>query len=1315
MYEKVPTEYEIVPTKNKLTDESKSLLDTKNSSINNYKEEDRNKICLLKRCYLDFIYFCARYSLPESALKYLLVRREKKCIHPPVNLTNFYDIMSVLLAEKFFGNFLLGTRFVSDTLYPVLLFGMLICDSVSFARLPQARVGNKFLQFLYWFSDTRYITTSEWPRSWWYIWTPAIIGGSIFLGVVSCFAGVTSCSKKILMFASKKTGKQKTNETRLHDKERKKIKKKIQRINQLIAIITLLSSDKNNVTYISEKKKEGYLEKIKEYLKDQDKKDQDKKDQKHNIITILTAINALAIIIDEFREGRIRWLTKKQQKICRKLKQKAVQMLKKVAKQNKIYALKNFSFLKKIYANYSLWSNGISYQNCSNSLFWIPTIFLWYSQYRLLLSIIQPLIEYITFKIKEYECTSQSKVYVYTQSSGSYECSICGDWPEVYYKDIFAAQSCMDALLQTKQPVAKIIAALERMLPFGISNINFNQQHLYARSDLELQQVFNLTHRVSNGSLNFFNLGSVLQMTQPFSYSQAAVIIDSLRKFEISNISFDGSYFPVNVTALVLDSITNRSKNVSVVNLSNMHLGQMDALHLSKSLLKLKTLNAFIANQNLFDNELMHFLCPVLSKMNLTELSLVGNIFDEYGIAKCSKYPFPNLQKLDLSDLELETTNLTAVKPLLENPNLIEFSFRNNGVDVLNLPTFIGALSRSNLKKLDLSCNHLTSYACYILGSALQNSTVHTLILNDNPLSDYCAEYLKEFLPKSLIKKLGLSRVGFSDVGIKAFSQYFPQTKIIDFDLSGNQITELGMCYFAPALELANNVTRMVFDDTNIGNEGLDLLLKPIEKHQETLRTISLHNTGVTHPEQLFKKLQNATSLETLRLSKNSIEESDYVRALELLNRLSIKNLDLRDTEITNSVMQVLIQQLPGSTITTLKLDDNFLGNKLTGGFIEKLVEVPIDVEALMEESIGFEDMRIIHAAPSNTNLTAFSFRHANISTEIARAICRILPSTNINIKFLSMGNNFIDESQVNLISCHVSSASRARPPSIFIFFERMVNGIYKLSTSFLKKLSGSTIIPFAFTDSSALVPFVPLRSNRPDIFLDCVINNKGLQCRGMAKTSNGEISYFDVMAQVVHDQFPVIQLKKLFFSCIAAVAFAFRNEILQLSKPFAERLIKKYFPKSFSLEDFIWLSKFYQTSHEKPLIDEFGSIIICANCDPISTLVHDITYTVKKMVKNSKPKLEKKSEEIITKSAKALLTLGGGFGIAYAVNVLTGNPLVGYTLMPFISKVISKVPKIYNKTKKTYNKNGFWSAVNTAFEEICYSVPGGDYVRKVS
>jgi hypothetical protein len=996
--------------------------------------------------------------------------------------------------------------------------------------------------------------------------------------------------------------------------------------------------------------------------------------------TQFIVMHALAKIVGEFHENQLKKLPKEEKReYCREIRNDVVEALQEIT-------TKDDNRFKKLYANYLLWSNGFKPKNKTydflfGSISLLVLSALTYSDYRLILSLFQIPIELIIFEIEKYQCNLQRKVYTYMQPSGKHECTVCGDLPDVYYKDAFHAQTCIDGLLRKHQPATMIIKALKRVLPFGIGHIDLSKQNWQQWSEDEMRSIFDLIRRASNGMLDYFDLSSQILEPEILSANKTAIIADTFAKMNVTAVDFTNNYFSVNDTAHIIENFGDRTE---VVNLSNMRLGSTnDTEKLSIALSQVSNLNHFIARGNLFDNRDMFILSPILHQLNLAELDLGGNRFDEVGIAALSGQKFLHLVKIDLSNLKFKATNLTAIKPLIRNPNLKNFTMRNSGINENNLLTFVDALKQSKLTYLDFTSNQLGHGSGLTLGAALQNSTVVTLILAENPLGDLGVANFAKFLPYTQLEEINLSKVGLCDEGIKVFSQHLPNTTIIRIDFSFNQISTVGVYYLAPALKYTN-MTGIILNNNIIGDSGLHALVAPIQSLHKTLRHLGLANTGINHIAELFKVLRKVNLLETLGLQGNNILTHDYDAAMRELGSVNITRINLSDTQATSQVGQTVAKQLPLSTITHFDFSNNrALGDKTMAEIAQHLVTPHPNVNQLMVG--GSDEMRLVHNAKPATKLTELYLNNVGISAKGGKPICWVLPSTKIPIQHFSMGNNFIRPDQINLMSCHTSSASRIKLPAIFSLPGQILNAILRLSEKFQLMFFQAQIIDMQ--SSSALVPIIPLQ--QPKIAMECIIQGDTIQCRGIAANAQGGFDYFYLMADIIPDQ---MQVNTLLWQCAAAFVFAFRNDMAKLAKP--------YLPGTF-----VSLCEHYNQRRESVLINAGIGMIVRGKCNSAAGLVHDVTYVTKEIIN----KKDKKAESWVSKATKTLLTFGGSYAAASLIGVVTGNLLIGYTLLP----VLVKTPDIWDSVSKVYNKHGFFAAVDKTFDEVSLSVPGGGYVRK--
>lgn len=1250
------------------------------------------------RFYRNIVYFhlWVRYSLREDFLKRLLFLRR----YPPIGL-NSKDITTVQRIE----HVMYGGKIVTEFLWPLFLSGFLINDMYQFASSPEARIDNSIFNSLFWVAENQSIITSQASRYW--ICPAVLLLGITVLGVSNMVLMGVNTHKDLLDIKASKgfTRPQSPGAdffalllaVLLPEKllwlELSKIKKEITSTTQ--RLILMRDEENQNVALIESDVKHSntensFLKKLINYS------------NKGGTFTQYMALRALAKIAYDLRYEQLLRMPPQdydRRDVLQSRRDEAIGALQEIAKGKPSF--------KTVYANYLLWGIGISRLYRYDFIFILPSfalsLALLYADYRFWVSIIQLPMEMIVFFAKLWRCTQQYKTYVYMLESSSYECTVCGDWKEVYYRDVFNSQTCIDDLLRTQQTPQRIMAALHRILPLGISHIDLTQQDWPGWTETEMRSIFDLIQKSSGGVLDYFNLNCTIPMIQALSGNKTHILAETFKKLQVGAVSFVNVYLPINATAQIIGYFGN---NTESIDLSHMNLGGADAVSLAKTLKSVVNLHQFFLDNNNFDNSAILLLSPSLQWLNLTVLSVAGNNFNEMGLYALSNPVFPTLKTLDLSNLAFENANLTVLKTFLENPTLETFIIRNSGINDQNLPTFISALKHSAVRYLDVSYNQLTPNSGLTLGTAVQNSSLEALILTQNPLSDQGIAYFSEFLPGCSLKQLGLSNIDLGDTGLKYLSQYLPQTQVNNIDFSSNQLTEVGMSYFATAIQ-QRNMTRVLFNGNAIGNAGLGALVSVITHSlRPTLRVLGLENTDISNIDDLFKAL-NGSILERLDIQDNIFGENDYIAAMYKLANTNLIWMNIRNTQATPKVAHAIATQLAFSKLEGLDMSDNVLGDTVVLKMTEQLITLKPNPYGLVAKVISPDEMRIVHAAKPNTALVRLSLDHTNITTKVARAICRVLPSTRISMQYLSMADNYINAAEVDLISCHTSGSSHLKLPTVFTFPLRVLSALLALPKQLTSALLANIPQRVPGTDfaaqenQSALATFHEIPLDAPNILMECTGQGEFLECRAVVKQSNGQTHFFHIiidMAQGYAQQ----RFFSILLECLVAVALAFREEIAKRIQPYLPKFILALYDS-------------YQKSPERLLINAVGEMALRAKHSSTATLLHDATYKVKHIVKESKkssigPKKNNNPEisSIYAEVAKMLLLLGGSYSAAYAIGWFTGNLLIGYAFMP----LFSKSPRIYECVTKSYRKHGIFKALGTALDEICLSVPGGEYVR---
>ncbi len=387
---------------------------------------------------------------------------------------------------------------------------------------------------------------------------------------------------------------------------------------------------------------------------------------------------------------------------------------------------------------------------------------------------------------------------------------------------------------------------------------------------------------------------------------------------------------------------------------------------------------------------------------------------------------------------------------------------------------------------------------------------------------------------------------------------------------------------------------------------------------------------------------------------------------------------------------------LPATNLQTVRFGNNQLDSNSALEVAKVLITSVPHNNTLGDVHISRDQKWAIYNSQPRTQTIQWSLFGNNISTDGARAICRVLPSSGIPITHLNITDNPIDSNQVDMSNCWISPASSVRAPYVFVLVDTTIKNI------------------FGIKEVTTLNPFFDSPSLNLTAYEQDYIPRYYLGVRRYHKFGRRE-SVIRSFAEIFNDQFA-----NSFFSgnlieyCLAA-ALAFRQEFFA----YVESYLPGYLQKS--------LLQFANSS-EGILLKDTSELMLRTKHSGTKTLLHDVISILKEAHKQSKTRDNSVSGEqednkplnvqandevtwqsTIEKAASGLLSLGCIYGAAWAVGTITGNPLLGYLLMP----VVINGRNIVSSITQSYRNHGFFAAVEAGIDTVAISVPGGHIIGR--
>lgn len=905
--------------------------------------------------------------------------------------------------------------------------------------------------------------------------------------------------------------------------------------------------------------------------------------------------------------------------------------------------------IRYIYTNYLLWKLGEKTKPAFHPLFWSFKIALLYAKIRLFTTLVQFSIDKINWALNWRDCVQEGKQWQYMQQAGEYQCTVCGDWSNVYYKHTNSSQDCLTDYTSIPHTTTELTQAVSRLQRFGFTKINLSQQNVSSWSFNEFWHVLTNVSSATNHTLDSFGFYRD-QLSQPplranFTIGLANFFADmQVKKIDLHKLITD----PADFTSLLNNM---NAASVEELNFSYIPIDELVAENLLSILPRFTSLKILRLSNNGINDAQIKIFAPALAVLSIETLDLSNNFFGQEGLDVLAQNLPPRLTELDLGNNDFGSANLTMLGTNLPNYPLRTLIFTATKVNDENIADLLVHLPKSSLSNINLSTNKLTDRSAVILKVILPNTNITVINLSQNEFTAISGPIFGSMLTNSSIVDFDISYNDLTDEGLSELAQYFYFSSIKKLNISGNQLTAFAMSDFAKSL--ANSTAENVDLSGNyIGDTGFVNFLQELSKRENKLRILHFASSQLNSNsmDDLRIVLQTGLNITQLNLSGNNIGDVGIAKLIPAFSNSTINTFTCTSCSITTQGITIFSQVVHNAAnLYEVCFDNNDIDNAGALSLSQALIPSSIPhQDELGNVKVSRDQMRAITLAESNTDLRFMSLAGANISDTGRRAICRVLPASHIEFGALNFNNN-----PVALANCWTSSANRLAVPFYF-----SPNAISQSVTTNLQAICHE-----ANEARYALLDFLGdcfafIRANAP-----CGINTI-LEFSGSVLLAFRQEIYAAVIKRLPQRTQETIE------------KFTGTDESILLHEMSIFALRHKFAGHTTLVYDVVTSVKVSQQS---------SNMIITKD--------------------TQNPSLSERCGE----AARSLVMLAGTYGIAYAVATLSGNPLLGYVLTP----VALKSKQIVSVTMQSYRKHGFFAAAWTAFEEFAYTAPGGELIRK--
>jgi Ran GTPase-activating protein (RanGAP) involved in mRNA processing and transport len=503
----------------------------------------------------------------------------------------------------------------------------------------------------------------------------------------------------------------------------------------------------------------------------------------------------------------------------------------------------SINFIRYIYANYLLWSLGHSERRFLELvIFWPYMAALVYAKLRLGEAFVQFIYQDIRWLVNFYKCRQQDKLWTYMAQVAEYQCTVCGNWTDIAYANVFSAQSCLDDFFAVPRTPEEISNMLYRVHHLGFNSLNLSRQDWNKWTTQELGYILNLTRAASHiQHLKIMDLSCGFANPHILDPERAYLLARFFRATDLEYLDFSNRGIGSNATTIIIPQLVGN--NLSYVDLSGNTISSPGMHALAAAIADLPNLQVLkISGNGLTNTEIFQF-AAVSNYTAIRMLGLGNNRFGQKGLDILAGNFSSQLKVLDLSANDFSGFNLRNLGRNSQHLQELCLATTNIGDDEFS--TLTSSLAGSGLRVLDVSNNHLTEAGAKVFAQAVNSSRLEIVVFSDNKISAEGIAYISPALVNSSVKVFIMRGNDVGDIGIEFFSRFLPHTQLRILNLADNQLTQLAAADLAVALP-HSQVEEVDLSANDLGDAGITEFSRVMKNPKSQLQIVRLANNKIT-------------------------------------------------------------------------------------------------------------------------------------------------------------------------------------------------------------------------------------------------------------------------------------------------------------------------------------------------------------------------------------------------------------------------------------------------------------------------------------
>ena len=480
--------------------------------------------------------------------------------------------------------------------------------------------------------------------------------------------------------------------------------------------------------------------------------------------------------------------------------------------------------------------------------------------------------------------------------------------------------------------------------------------------------------------------------------------------------------------------VLSQNTKLEEIDIACNNLHTTNAVKIFQGMMHISTLTKLDIAHNMITNEATEYIVSILSNNNkLKQLNLSHNNIVISDLVNCN---FTNLQELDLSYTNLQTVlNIKDLKVvtlqkcnisghciparkvigiagfLFENDELQELDLSCNNLQGIGIRSILDFLNISNLTKLNISNNSITSDLPSIINALVHATKLVQLNLSCNALNSDNMEYIL----------------------CKAKSVFI---NLKNLNLSGNEICNGAATALANVFSGSSKLKELSLCDTNLQTEEMNKIFGTLRFPYLTKLSISHNNITHETADGIATFLSKSRGLEELDLSYNNLKSAGITKIcrmnLQKLNTFNVShngittkaanaiatflshNLELQALDIScNDLLEAGCRNIFTAlksimTLSALKLTNCHVINEAA----DELANILFHNSLLHELDLSYSNLsasdvvKIFNGMQNSSHLVTLNISHNMITDEAAEIIATVL-SHNNKLQSLDLSYNY--------------------------------------------------------------------------------------------------------------------------------------------------------------------------------------------------------------------------------------------------------------------------------------------------------------------